>query len=276
MTGKQYCIGAVIVGVLLVASLAHAQDDDAAAAMAKKAQDPLGDVRALMTDNTIAFDGGPNDDTTYAFQFQPVYAIPNESRWNMILRAIIPVIGVEPGVVLPPLGPDPIPPQDSSWGVSDTLVQYIFSPKGDSNIKWGIGPQVSLRTHTGDRQAGPGWGGGVAAVVFCGAGNWALGAIGMQHWGELNYSVGTLQLIAMYNFESTPGMYLGYNNAMTFNWEANSSNALTLPLGATFGRTLPLSGGSGIDLSIGAYKLVERPTNAPRWQLKFGISYFFP
>jgi hypothetical protein len=37
-----------------------------------------------MTDNTIAFDGGPNDDTTYGFVFQPVYAIANESRfkWN--------------------------------------------------------------------------------------------------------------------------------------------------------------------------------------------------
>ncbi len=262
--------------VILSGSLAHAQGDDAALAMAKKAQDPLGDVRALMTDNTIAFDGGPNDDTTYGFVFQPVYAIANETRFNMILRAIVPVIGVEPGVVLPPLGPEPRPPIDSTWGISDSIVQYFFSPKGDGSIKWGIGPQVSLRTRTSDRVAGPGWGGGVAAVIFGGAGNWALGAIGMQHWGEDDYSVGTLQLIAMYNFESTPGMYLGYNNSMTFNWEASSGNKVTVPLGATFGRTLPLSGGAGIDLSVGAYRLVERPTNAPQWQLKFGISYFFP
>ena len=244
--------------------------------MARKAQDPLGDVKALMTDNTIAFNGGPNDDTTYGFVFQPVYAIANESRFNMILRAIVPVIGVEPGVVLPPLGPEPRPPVDSTWGISDSIVQYIFSPKGDGSIKWGIGPQVSIKTHTSDRVAGPGWGGGVVAVIFGGAGNWALGAIGMQHWGEDDYSVGTLQLTAMYNFESTPGMYLGYNNAMAFNWEASSGNTLTLPLGLTFGRTLPLGGGAGIDLSVGVYNLVEQPTNAPQWQLKFGISYFFP
>ena len=268
-------IGGLMLCVILNGSLANAQDDDAAIAMAKKAQDPLGNVKAIMTDNTIAFDGGPNDDTSYGFQFQPVYAIPGD-RINMIARAVIPVIGVEPGVVLPPLGPEQRPPTDNDWGLSDTIVQYFFSPKSEAGIKWGIGPQVSLSTHTSDRQAGPGWGGGVAAVIFGGAGNWALGAIGMQHWGEKNYSVGTLQVIAMYNFESTPGMYLGYNNAMTFNWEATSGNTLTLPLGLTFGRTLPLSGGAGIDLSIGAYNLVERPTNAPRWQLKFGISYFFP
>ena len=276
MTKNKISIGVLFLCVILSGSLSHAQDNEAALAMAKKAQDPLGDVRAIMTDNTIAFDGGPEDDTTYAFVFQPVYAIANETRFNMILRAIVPVVGVEPGVVLPPLGPEPRPPTDSTWGISDSIVQYIFSPKSEGSIKWGIGPQVSLKTRTSDRQAGPGWGGGLAAVIFGGAGNWALGAIGMQHWGEDDYNVGTLQLIAMYNFESTPGMYLGYNNAMTFNWEASSGDTLTLPLGVTFGRTLPLSGGTGIDLSVGAYNLIERPTNAPEWQLKFGISYFFP
>jgi len=276
MNIKKICTCSFLICLILSGSFANAQDDAAILALAKKAQDPLGNVRAIMTDNTIAFDGGPNDDTTYAFQFQPVYAIENDTRFNMIFRAIIPVIGVEPGVVLPPLGPEPRPPTDSDWGISDTIVQYFLSPKSDGGIKWGIGPQVSLKTHTGDRQAGPGWGGGVAAVVFGGVGNWALGAIGMQHWGENNYSVGTLQVIAMYNFESMPGAYLGYNNAMTFNWEASSGNTLTLPLGMTFGRTLAVGGGAGLDLSIGAYRLVERPANAPQWQLKFGVSYFFP
>ena len=63
----------LILCVILSGSLANAQDDEAAIAMAKKAQDPLGDVRALMTDNTIAFDGGPEllqewrDDTSGLF-----------------------------------------------------------------------------------------------------------------------------------------------------------------------------------------------------------------
>jgi hypothetical protein len=269
-------ISSLILCVLLGATTAYAQDDEAARAMAKKAQDPLGDVRAIMTDNTIAFDGGPDDETSFGFQFQPVYAIPGDGNINMIARAVIPVVGVEPGVVLPPLGPGGRPNSGSSWGISDTIVQYFFSPKSEGGIKWGIGPQVSLKTRSSDRQAGAGWGGGLAAVVFGGVGNWALGAIGMQHWGEDDYSIGTLQVIAMYNFESKPGMYLGYNNAITFNWEASSGNKVTVPLGLTFGKTMPLSGGAGLDLSIGAYHLTERPTDAPRWQLKFGISYFFP
>ena len=118
VVGIKPSIGALIICTFLNSPSANAQNEDAAAAMARKAQDPLGNVKALMTDNTIAFDGGPNDDTTYVFQFQPVYAIENNTRFNMLARAIIPVIGVEPGVVLPPLGPEPRPDSDNDWSMS--------------------------------------------------------------------------------------------------------------------------------------------------------------
>jgi hypothetical protein len=82
---------------------------DAVAEMARKAQDPLGDVKAIMTDNTIGFGGGPEDDTTYGFQIQPVYSIKNNTSFNMIARTIIPIVGVDPGVTLPRIGPINVP-----------------------------------------------------------------------------------------------------------------------------------------------------------------------
>ena len=213
--------------------------------------------------------------TSYGFQLQPVYSIPNRSSWNMIARAVIPIVGIDPGVVAPPLGPEPRPPTGSSWGVSDSILQYILSPKSDSAWKWGIGPQVSVKTRSSSRQAGPGWGGGLAGVLFGGVGDWSLGAIAMQHWGEDSFNLGSLQVIAMYNFPNAPGVYVGYNNSITYNWEASSGNRLTLPLGAVAGRTLLLGNGDGLDLNLGIYSLVEKPEDASSWQLKFGISYFF-
>lgn len=259
---------------IAMAAQAQSSDDDLRE-MARKAQDPLADVKAIMTDNTIAFDAGPdNDDTVYGFQIQPVYSIPAE-QMNMVLRAIVPIVGVDPGVVVPPIGPDGRPVRGDKWGFSDPIVQYFFSPQSDSAWKWGIGPQVSLKMRTSDRQAGPGWGAGVSGVLFGGVGNWAFGAVAMQHWGdEDNFSVATVQPIIMYNFQSISGAWIGYNNAITYNWKASSGNKLMLPLGLTFGRTL-LVGRNGLDLSVGAYKVVERPEGAADWQLKFGISYFF-
>jgi hypothetical protein len=78
---------------LMFIAVSTQADDAALAEMARKAQGPLGDVKAIMTDNTIAFDGGEDgDDTSYGFQIQPVYAIKNDTSFNMIARAVIPIV----------------------------------------------------------------------------------------------------------------------------------------------------------------------------------------
>jgi hypothetical protein len=46
-------------------------------------------------------------------------------------------------------------------------------------------------------------------------------------------------------------------------------------LGLTFGRTMMLGNGDGLDLSLGAYAMAKRPDGGQDWQLKFGISYYF-
>ena len=261
--------------VAILMSNVQAQDDETLAEFARKAQDPLGDIKALMTDNTIAFDGGPNEDTSYAFQLQPVYSLDTTGNWNMLLRGIIPITGLEPGVVAPPIGPEPRPPNGSTWGVSDAIVQMFFSPKSEAAWKWGIGPQISLDTATSDRVAGPGWGYGLAGVIFGGVGNFALGVVDMYHLGERDFEVGTIQPIVMYNFPSKPGIYLGYNNALTYNPKATSGNKWQIPLGLTFGRTLMLRNGDGLDLNIGAYDLSKGVDGGHDAQLKFGLSYYF-
>ncbi len=96
-----------------LATHSAAQELSAAEEAARKAADPLGDVKALMTDNTIAFDAGPDEDlTNYGFQIQPVYAMPTE-KMNMILRGVFPIVGIEPETVVPPIGGGPRPDDGS-------------------------------------------------------------------------------------------------------------------------------------------------------------------
>ena len=52
---------------------------DTAAEMARKLQDPLANIKAIMTDNVIGFDTGDDEGTSYSFQLQPVYAINSKS-----------------------------------------------------------------------------------------------------------------------------------------------------------------------------------------------------
>ena len=274
-TSKVLIASILTCSLLFWSAIVSAQTEEEIAEFARKAQDPLGDVKAIMTDNTIGFKGGPKEDTSYGFQIQPVYSLDTSGDWNMILRGIVPVIGIEPGVVAPPIGPEPRPPQGSTWGIGDSIMQMFFSPKSDSAWKWGVGPQVSVATSTSDRVAGAGWGYGVAAVLFGGAGNFALGTIAMYHWGEDNFEVGTIQPIIMYNFPTNPGLYLGYNNAITYSPKADSGNKWQVPLGLTFGKSFLLGNGDGMDLNVGVYDVTQEVDLGHAWQLKLGASYFF-
>jgi hypothetical protein len=85
---KNYRMITLLVLLLPLSMTVNAQTDEELAEFARKAQDPLADVKALMTDNTIGFNGGPDESTSYSFQLQPVYSIDNETSWNMILRGI--------------------------------------------------------------------------------------------------------------------------------------------------------------------------------------------
>jgi hypothetical protein len=90
---------------------------DAAAEMAKKLQPPLANIKAVMTDNSIAFDTGDDDGTSYGFQVQPVYAIDFPERGVTIVPgAVIPILGLEPGTKTRITGEDgnPIPSDSGS------------------------------------------------------------------------------------------------------------------------------------------------------------------
>jgi hypothetical protein len=147
-------ISLLLVFILIVAWATPSLADEAAE-MARKLQDPLANIKALMTDNDVNFNSGDDDDeVSYGFQLQPVYAIPFEAQgFNLVNRAVIPILGMASGGQKPILGDEP---SDSrTWGLSDSLLQFFFSPRTDDPWKWGLGPMVSLKTRTDSDLAGP-------------------------------------------------------------------------------------------------------------------------
>lgn len=148
---------------MLAAMLSSANAQDAAE-LAKKLQNPLANIKAIMTDNAIGFNTGVDEGTSYAFQLQPVYAIDFADRgFTFIPRGVIPIMGLEPGTKVRITGEDGRPTgfgTDSVWGLGDSMLQFFFAPHSEYKWKWGVGPQLSLPTHTDDALKGPDWGGG--------------------------------------------------------------------------------------------------------------------
>ncbi|WP_170347605.1 hypothetical protein [Ruegeria atlantica] len=260
----------------VIGTLLHAEAScDAPCQIARKAQDPLASIRALVLDSTVAFDN-ERDPLSYATQVQPVYSVPADGSFNVILRGTVPILGVRNGVVLPPLGPDARGGSSYGWGISDTVIQAFFSPKTDGDLKFGIGPQISLPTHTRDELAGPGWGVGLAGVITGFKGRWSYAAIVGQHWGEDGFSVTSINPVLMFNSDLLGGMYFGYANTITHDWQSATSDAWQVPLGLTMGKTFARGNGSAVDVNFGFYRMGKRPVGGAESQLKIALTTIWP
>jgi len=262
--------------VLAIAGSAPGQISDAEAEALRKAQDPLANVKALMTDNTIGYESESRQ-ALYNFQLQPVYSIQTSLGFNVVTRGIIPLVGTPTGG-----GPVGLPDQydggnnGTAWGLSDIMAQTFFVPDTKYDIKFGIGPQVSLRTRTCEATGGPGWGVGFGACVFGFSGALSYGGILSQHWGQDGYNRSSLQPIVFYNMDLFGGSYVGYSNSIVYDWSAPANEGWLVPVGLTAGKTFLLDGGCMVDANAGAYYLAVGPGGQPDWQFKVGLSFFFP
>ena len=247
--------------------------------MARKLQNPLANIKAVMTDNAIGFNTGTDNGTSYGFQIQPVYAMDFPDKgFTFIPRGVIPILGLEPGARVPRIVDGGVPGTDSVWGLGDSIFQTFFAPHTENKVKWGLGPQLSLPTATDSRLAGPGWGAGIGGVIT-GAFSEELSyaALISNHWSfNDGYNVLTVQPMLYYNIAAVSGMVLSYNAPISYDWNASSGNEWTVPLGLTVGRTFAMKGGHGLDLSIGGYYNVVRPDGAADWQMRFGVTWIFP
>ncbi len=84
---KHFTTTVVFLCFILVHTVAAWADEPGggAAEMARKLQDPLANIKAVMTDNTIGFNTGDGDGTSYGFQIQPVYSIDLPDKGFTIL-----------------------------------------------------------------------------------------------------------------------------------------------------------------------------------------------
>jgi hypothetical protein len=270
--------------IVLVASetLCLAEEGGGAAEMARKLQDPLANIKAVMTDNVFGFNTGDDDGTSYGFQIQPIYAIDMQDQgFTFLPRAVIPIVGLEPGTRTRITGEDGDPaPSGSSrtWGLGDTVLQFFFAPHTEGSWKWGVGPQFSLATHSDSDLRGPDWGAGAAGVAV---GNITeslsfAGIVGNLRSFDGDFNTGMFKPMFFYNFDSIPGAYVAYNAVISADWKADSGDTWTVPLGLSIGKTFDMGNGNGLDFMIGPYYNVIRPDCAANWTIRFGINWLFP
>ena len=206
-------IGLLYLFIFLGLLPAYAQDEVSAdEEMARKLNDPLAYIHALLTENdmNISESGSPN---TYSIKLQPVWAINFEKAgFSLIPRAVIPI---NSATRVNPNGSN-----EQVWGLSDVVFQLWYAPKTSGSWKLGFGPQFSFESRQEAELAGLGNGIGISGVLTGDiTPQLALAAIVGNTWSyDGTKSVASIQPFLFYNFPSLPGTYIGYNQAITINW----------------------------------------------------------
>ncbi len=264
----------IIVGVILAALAASpvlAQDYDATK-LAKAVQNPVADLISVPLQYNANFGVGPGDGTQHVLNIQPVYPVKLNADWNLITRTIVPLIS-QPALA---------PGQDRENGLGDIQLSLFVSPAKSAGLIWGAGLIMQFDTASDDVLGQGKWGLGPAAVALKMQGPWVYGALINNVWsvgGDDNRSDVNQMLIqpfVNYNFPQHPGRYLTFSPIITANWEANSSNTWTVPLGLGIGQILK-AGKLPLNVQASAYYNVEKPdVTGADWQLRLQVALLLP
>lgn len=254
--------------------------------LAKQSQNPVGALISLPLENNVNFDTGPSGERAYVSNFKPVYPVAITEDINLINRAVIPLTYLEEQNLTTPPG-DCIdlpfgcvaPDTSSEFGLGNVQYQAFFSPSKPGRVIWGVGPVIEMPTNTDDRLGTDTWSAGPAAVVLSMPGNWVLGMLAQNIWDfskdgdEADINKALIQPIINYNLQE--GWYLSATTTITANWEAESGEEWTVPLGGGVGRLLRI-GKQPVDMKLMGYWNAEKPRFGADYSLQFTVKILFP
>jgi len=272
------CVLMNLLMILLVTSVTLAYEGDGviepgekeAEELRRAAQNPVADLISLPIQNNTSFDYGPLEKTQNITNIQPVIPFHLNEDWLMISRTIAPLI----------YQPEFFDGQGSKYGLGDIQQALFFSPRQPASFIWGAGPIFMLPTATDDRLGAEKWAAGPAAVGLTVQGPWVCGALIQNIWSFAGDSdrddVNQFLLQYFINYNLPNGWYLTSSPIITANWEADSDNTWTVPLGGGVGKLFRI-GKLPVNTSIQAHYNVEKPDNlGPDWTLRFQVQVLLP
>jgi len=260
-------VGIAILFFIALTSLPGYGQESSDADLAKATQNPLASMISLPFQNNTNFGIGPGDDTQNILNIQPVWPFSLNDNWNFITRTIIPVIS-QPGFA---------PGDSRTFGLGDTTFTGWLSPKDTGKWVWGAGGALVIPTSTDDDLGAGEWAFGPSVVLLTMPGKWVIGSLFSNVWsiGSVDEDINFFTWQPFINYNLDGGWYLVTAPLITADWEADSDNTWTIPLGGGVGKIfrigkLPLNG------QVSGYYNVEKPDFGADWQLRIQLQLLFP
>jgi len=266
---KRFFYAIFFMAIFAIAPALHAEapsDDD----LRKATQNPMADLVSVPIQNNTNFGYGPLDETQNMTNIQPVLPFTLNDNWHLISRTVAPLISQ----------PEFVNDQGTEFGLGDITQSLFVGPSKPGKIIWGAGPVFLLPTATDSRLGSDKWGAGPAGVVLTIQGPWVAGVLVQNIWSFAGPSdeADINQMLAQYfvNYNLPNGWYLTSSPIITANWEADSDNKWTVPLGGGFGRLFKV-GKLPINAQCQAFYNVEKPdVLGPDWTLRVQLQFLLP
>ena len=285
-TAKLFARAVVAVCSIGLVTPAFGQDQQAAADLAKQAQNPIASMISLPFQDNINFGVGPNDRTQNTFNVQPVIPF-SLGRVNLITRTIIPIL----------YRPDLTATTGATSGLGDINASFMFSPARAGRITWGIGPIVYFPTATDENLGSNRWSIGPSFVALAMPGNWVIGGLVNNAWSvgggdEDDADVNSFLLQYFVNYNLPNQWYLTSAPIITANWEAPEGEKWVVPVGGGFGKIFSV-GGQPLNGQVQAFWFAKHPSpeliggrppgglppdasDGGSWQLRLQLQMLFP
>jgi hypothetical protein len=243
------------------------ESNDQASNLAKAAQNPLAAMTTLPLQFNWNTGAGEYDRTAFNLNVQPVIPFQGE-KWNIIARAIMPIVSVPQGEV------------DSTFGIGDTNLTLFWTPAETGKVIWGVGPIFELPTASNPEVLGAGkFGIGPSAVFFIPTGHWTMGAVISNTWSVAGESdrADTNKLLLQYfvNYNIGGGWAIGTAPIITADWKVESGQRWTVPWGLQISKVTHF-GMQPVNLMLGYYSNTTRPDGAAEDQIRFQVNFLFP
>lgn len=237
--------------------------------IAKQAQNPIANVISVPLENDFDPHTGIDKEDSYVLEMKPVVPFKLSDDWNLITRTIIPVIQV----------PNLSPTVNGASGLGDVQTSFFLSPTRVGKVIWGAGPVISLPTATQDILGTKKVSVGPTAVVLSIQGHWLFGALVQNLFSVAGPSrrpdVNQMLMQPFANYNMRHGWYLTSSPIITSNWEVNSNNRWTVPVGGGVGRIVHF-GKLPVNAYTQLFRNVERPDGTTSWSARFQMQFLFP
>lgn len=268
--------GLLALALLFVAPLAAAQGAEKGDVRAA-AQNPISSMVSLPF--KLTFDNGADNGNANFLNINPVYPV-RVGDWNLVNRALVPLVDAPGGVTGLPGIPNPEQSKSSrEFGLGDINYSLFVSPVKYDKVIWGVGPSITFPSATSSQLGSEKWSIGPTGVALTQVEWGSVGVLARQLWSFAGTSgrddVNQLLLEPFVNYNLDEGWYLVTDMVMTSNWSASSSDRWTVPVGGGVGRIFKV-GEQAINAKVEAYYNVVNPSGSPDWSLMFQWAFLFP